>query len=146
MIVKKLIIHHSESPKDTTTKAKILEWHVKKKKPFSTIGYHKVIEIAGKISDGRSEGVQGAHALGANSHSLGICVCGNFDKEIPGTLQIKSLVKVLVSWCKEHDLSEKSIYGHCKTPGVITTKTCPGKNLKVHIIRNRVKEELERVS
>jgi len=128
MEIKKLVVHHSASPRVTTKKSDIELWHTQR--GFSQIGYHKVIEGDGKIVVGRPEDIQGAHAKGANSDSLGVCVVGDFEKEIPTQSQIDSLVLVLVEWCKKYSLTSSNIYGHFNAPGGTTSTSCPGANLK----------------
>lgn len=142
MNVTKLVVHHSASARKTTKKSDIEGWH--KAEGFSEIGYHKVVEGNGTKKEGRSESKMGAHAAGANSGSLGVCVCGNFETEQPAAIQITALVEILSKWCQDHDLDETKIYGHCNVPGGTTTTDCPGKNLKSKLptIRQRVKEEL----
>lgn len=142
MKVKFLVVHHSASKRSNTTKEKIDKWH--KKKGWNGVGYHKVIEEKGAIKDGRSELIQGAHALGVNARSLGVCVVGNFEEEMPTSFQIDSLVKVLTQWCKKYNLDDTAIYGHYNVPGGTTPTACPGKNLKskLHLIKAKVKRNL----
>lgn len=136
--IKKLIVHHSASPRATTTKLDIDKWH--RQRGFSQIGYHKVVEGSGNIVSGRPENVQGAHAKGANHDSLGVCVVGNFENESPTAAQINSLVKVLVEWCKKYNLKPTDVYGHTNTPGNVTKTSCPGKNLyaQLPLIKQKV--------
>lgn len=128
MRVFKLVVHHSASPRDTTSVADITRWH--RERGFSGIGYHKVILGSGQIQAGRSESIMGAHALGANQNSLGVCLTGNFENETPSAGQITSLVTVLKDWCRQHSLGVNAIYGHYNVPGGRTATACPGKNLK----------------
>ena len=132
MKIQKLVVHHSASDSATTKKADIEKWH--KQRGFSQIGYHKVIEGNGNIVDGRSETVQGAHALGANHASLGVCVTGNFETSAPSAKQINALVTVLTGWCKAHKLNATSIHGHFNVPVGSTKTSCPGKNLKSQLV------------
>lgn len=143
MKVTKLVVHHSDSKAATTKKSDIERWH--KERGFSTIGYHKVIEGDGKVVDGRSESTQGAHAKGANFGSLGVCVAGAFETEMPSQKQINSLVTVLTDWCKAHKLNTTSIYGHYNVPGGTTDTTCPGKNMKTQlsIVKQKVAQKLK---
>ena len=142
--VNKLVVHHSASAKSSTTKEDIEQWH--EERGFTEIGYHKVIEAYGVKKDGRSEDKAGAHAKGANSDSLGVCVCGNFESETPDTQQLEALTEVLTQWCKDHSLDETKIYGHYNVPGGTTTTSCPGQNLKSKLdeIKLKVKENLEK--
>lgn len=146
MKITKLVVHHSASPRDTTTVAKITEWH--KEKGFTTIGYHKVILGDGSIKDGRSESTMGAHAKGANQGSLGVCLTGNFETEQPTTAQVRSLVVVLSDWCRQHRLKANAIYGHFNVPGGTTATACPGANLKSQMstIKENVTKSLPKYS
>lgn len=141
MNIKKLIVHHSASAK-STTKSDIEKWH--KERGFSEIGYHMVIGANGQKESGRSTSKMGAHAKGANSDSLGVCVTGNFETEQPDIKQVEALTDVLVDWCKTHNLKETNIYGHYNAPGGTTTTSCPGKNLKAKLneIKLNVKEKI----
>lgn len=52
-------------------------WH--RERGFDCIGYHYVIRLDGKIEKGRSVAVPGAHCMGWNAHSIGICYVGGLD-------------------------------------------------------------------
>jgi N-acetylmuramoyl-L-alanine amidase len=142
MNVNKLVVHHSASKK-STTKDEIEKWH--KDRGFSEIGYHMVIEAKGVQKEGRSESKAGAHAKGANSDSLGVCVTGNFEEESPDTEQIDTLITVLAGWCKKYSLDEFKIYGHYNAPGGSTVTDCPGKYLKAKLdeVKLKVKEKVK---
>ena len=144
MNVTKLVVHHSDSKAATTKKSNIESWH--KQRGFTQIGYHKVVEGDGKIVDGRPESSQGAHAKGANLETLGVCVVGEFETEMPSQKQIDSLVKVLTDWCKKYKLNSTSIYGHYNVPGGTTDTSCPGKNmkLKLSVVKQKVTQNLKK--
>lgn len=135
-----LVIHHSASGKSTTVE-QIREWH--KKRGFADIGYHAVIYGDGSLHRGRPESKVGAHALGANTGSLGVCVCGNFENELVGDVQFRRLVRVMAYWCSKYGVSHSRIYGH---RDVGSTKTaCPGNNLykSLTAIKSDVKKLLD---
>ncbi len=138
MKIQKLVVHHSASNSVTTKKADIERWHIQR--GFSQIGYHKIIEGKGNIVNGRPETTQGAHAKGANQASLGVCVIGNFEKDVPTSNQVEALISVLTDWCKKHKLDTTSIYGHYNVPGGSTKTSCPGKNLinRLPIVKQKV--------
>ena len=46
---------------------------------FTDVGYHFYIRKDGRIADGRPVALAGAHALGWNAHSIGICYEGGLD-------------------------------------------------------------------
>ena len=83
-----IIIHHSAS--HDASAAEIHNWHIQR--GWAGIGYHFVIRKNGGIETGRPIDTIGAHA-GAknNTHSLGICLTGNFMNNYPATHQIDAL-------------------------------------------------------
>jgi len=83
--IKKLILHCSATVegKDYSVK-EIRKWHMREPRNWSDIGYHYVIrnDENGTIERGRPVERQGAHTLGENSSSVGICYIGGVDKDI----------------------------------------------------------------
>lgn len=142
--IDKLVVHHSASSSVTTKKSDLERW--RKERGFLEIGYHKVIERDGKVADGRDEGNEGAHARGANSHSLGVCVVGDLEVEIPTSAQIAALESVLVHWCRQYGLTDAHIYGHTNVPGGTTNTLCPGKNLasRLPIVKANIRAALKK--
>ena len=73
--ITELIIHCSATPEGRDyTVADIDRWH--KAKGWKSIGYHYVIYRDGSIHIGRPKEQIGAHCVGHNAHSLGICYIG----------------------------------------------------------------------
>lgn len=64
--------------------AEICRWH--KARGFRTIGYHYVVRLDGRVEKGRPEDEIGAHCLGQNARSIGVCYVGGIDS---GSLQPK---------------------------------------------------------
>jgi hypothetical protein len=76
-----IVIHHSASSRNTTFE-QIRHWHMYgREDPFDDIGYHFVIGPGGGVHRGRTIDVIGAHVLGYNEHTLGICVTGDNTKK-----------------------------------------------------------------
>lgn len=74
--VKYIIIHAADTPADMDIGAKeIRGWHVNEN-GWRDIGYHYVIRRDGTLERGRDESVPGAHAVGHNIHSIGVCMVG----------------------------------------------------------------------
>jgi len=136
-----IIIHHTVSPRDTTTIKQITEWHMEK---FGGsfdgwIGYHYVILGGGEIIKTRPNGVVGMHAYGSNYNSIGIALAGNFKTESPSTEQVSALTKLL----KELYTAYWPVVtlGHKDTWWArIKPTLCPGKNLYEVIGRINKKE------
>lgn len=58
-------------------------------------GYHYVIDKNGKVTQARRDLEGGAHTIGMNYSSIGICMTGNFDITYPTPAQIKALAPLL---------------------------------------------------
>ncbi len=78
MDVKYLIVHCSATKRKMDIGAKEIDrWH--RQQGWLGIGYHYVIRRDGMIEEGRSELKRGAHCVGWNHCSLGICLVGGID-------------------------------------------------------------------
>lgn len=78
--ITEIIIHCSATPegKDFTVDD-IRRWHLARN--FADIGYHYVIYRDGSVHKGRAENIAGAHCLGHNANSMGICYIGGVAKD-----------------------------------------------------------------
>lgn len=78
--INEIIIHCSATPEGrNVTTADIEAWH--KQRGFSEIGYHYVIYLDGSVHIGREESKVGAHCLGHNANSIGVCYIGGVAKD-----------------------------------------------------------------
>lgn len=76
--INKLIIHCSATPEGRSVSVSdITRWH--RERGFRTIGYHYVIYLDGSVHAGRPVSEEGAHCLGQNRNSIGICYIGGLD-------------------------------------------------------------------
>jgi len=75
------------------------------------IGYQFFIEWSGKITQGRSETETGAHTIGQNNNSIGICLAGNFSRigehNLPSREQQESLRNLLISLMKKQSINQE---------------------------------------
>ncbi len=78
--IKEIIIHCSATPegKDFTVQD-IDKWH--RQRGFKGIGYHYVIYRDGSTHQGRDLECAGAHCMGHNANSIGICYIGGVAKD-----------------------------------------------------------------
>lgn len=134
--IKEIIIHCSAS--DWGNADVIDEWH--RERGFDEIGYHFVI-MNGKVSSdskyrkakdgmieqGRDIEVQGAHCLGHNSYSIGICLIGN--EAFTAEQLFTSLPFLLGELMQTYSLSKSDIHCHYE----FSNKTCP--NVPIERIR-----------
>lgn len=78
-MIKEIIIHCSATHEGKEFHASDIDrWH--KQKGWIEIGYNYVITLDGKVEKGRPEGAVGAHTVGHNRDSIGICYIGGLEK------------------------------------------------------------------
>jgi N-acetylmuramoyl-L-alanine amidase len=92
---------------------------------WNGIGYNWFVEKTGLLRKGRDEKLTGAHTIGYNNKSIGICLAGNFDATFPTTKQIETLKKLLEDKSLEYGITIDKIVPHRK----FAKKTCYGVNL-----------------
>jgi len=129
MIPDKIILHHSlTEDSGTVSWGAIRRYHIETMS-FNDIGYHWGVELVGdhyEILMGRRPDLIGAHSIGQNAQSVGICVVGNYDLD-PLNDEIKSSLQTLLTWIiLNYKIPKTQIYGHCE---FASYKSCPGKNL-----------------
>lgn len=108
-----------------------LGWHV---------GYTYVIESDGETTQCRSHNETGAHTIGMNNSSIGICLTGNFDMEMPTKKQLYSFLELWHKLKTEYpNLTVYDIVPHRN----YSTKSCFGKNLPDDYFQKIVKNSLE---
>lgn len=129
----KIIIHCSATPKGVDySAADIDRWH--RQRGFRKIGYHYVIKLDGTIEKGRLEDEMGAHTLGQNMNSIGICYIGGLseDKEIAEdtrTEEQKTAIKGLIKSLKRK-YEEKGIILTVHGHNEFANKACPCYDVK----------------
>lgn len=127
-VINEIIVHCSATRegKDITVHD-IDSWH--KQRGFRCIGYHYVIYLDGSVHIGRPENEEGAHCLGHNRNSIGICYIGGLDingkpKDTRTDEQKKSLTE-LIRTLKTR-FPQASIHGHNE----FANKACPCFDVK----------------
>lgn len=76
--IDKIILHCTATPEGReVTVADVTAWH--KERGFRTIGYHYLVYLDGTVVRGRREEEIGAHCLGQNAGSIGVCYVGGLD-------------------------------------------------------------------
>lgn len=129
--ISKIIIHCSATPEGRHHTVKDIDrWH--RDRGFAEIGYHWVVYLDGSIHPGRNENIAGAHTVGHNANSIGICYIGGVDESMKikdtRTAQQKTALRNLVS-----DLLKKypgaTIHGHNE----FAAKACPSFNVKTEL-------------
>lgn len=134
-----LIVHHTggtdANPKQSTqgqSFAVVNSYHQTRWPHFLSslgfhIGYHYFIDRDGLVTQGRADTDEGAHTIGKNSESLGICLAGNFDIGVdrPTPAQISSLKDLLIKKSKQYNIPIEMIVPH----RTFANKSCYGYSL-----------------
>jgi hypothetical protein len=127
----KIITHHSAYGAGHTVED-VDRWHKDRWAGFASnvhknangefyhVGYHFVIEKDGTVTQTRAISEEGAHCLGQNTTSLGVCFLGNFDVQYPTAPQTKAWKK----WYKEYG-NGLPVYPH----RMYSNTNCHGKLL-----------------
>lgn len=122
--ITEIIVHCSATPegKDYTV-AQIRQWHLQR--GFSDIGYNYIIYRDGSIHEGRNVNISGAHTVGHNYNSIGICYIGGCAKDgkTPKDTRTDAQKKTLISLLKtlKARYPKAKIYPHYK----FAAKACP---------------------
>lgn len=123
MEIKEIIIHCSATKEGQEFHVSDIDrWH--KAKGWAMCGYNWVITLDGNVEKGREEGTVGAHTVGHNSKSIGICYIGGLDKngkakDTRTDKQKAALWKLLITLIKKYP--KATIHGHNE----FANKACP---------------------
>ncbi|GEM_PF-5583217 len=137
-----IIVHHTAgSLKDTFED--VNRWHKERWPNFVSslghhIGYHYFIDATGKVTQGRAENEEGAHTIGKNTESIGICLAGNFSRpgEMPTEAQERKSVELIREIQKRWDIPNENIVPHRK----FAATECYGKNLDDYWVQSLFKK------
>lgn len=132
----KLIIHHSggtdADPLADSSGYTVEQCNIDHKARFNFksslgwyVGYQFFIDKNGRVTQCRADNEEGAHTIGQNKSSIGICLAGNFDATFPTERQIEALKELLKVKMSAYSIPPSEIYPHRK----FASKTCYGKKL-----------------
>ncbi|XP_070569474.1 peptidoglycan-recognition protein SC2-like [Ptychodera flava] len=129
MPVPYVILHHTAWPERCFTleegcaqMRRIQDFHMDENKWWD-IGYTFCVGEDGRVYEGRGWNTQGAHSIGFNDKSIGLCIMGCFTKDLPNQRALDATEKFL-AYCVENNklIQDYTLYGHCQTK----IKDCPG--------------------
>lgn len=149
-----LVLHTAAYSGRNCDASVIDSWH--KKRGWQGIGYHYVIlnnrhdnKPDGELEAGRGNNISGAHCLGLNGKSLGICCVGHGDKEDFTEKQYITLITLCRKLMAKHHIPLENVIGHREVniladKGSVasryrTSKTCPGRLVNMDNIRQLIK-------
>jgi N-acetyl-anhydromuramyl-L-alanine amidase AmpD len=154
--VEYLVVHTAAFPHRNCDRDLIDRWH--RDRGWSGIGYHYVIindlhdDLAdGTVQEGRSISTPGAHVLGLNRRSVGICCVGHGDRQPHTEAQRESLLHLLSDLLDRFPRTTvDGVIGHREVnrlvrEGVLdaayrTSKTCPGTQVDMDEVRAQLRE------
>lgn len=131
-----IITHHAVSAPQHTVED-VDDWHKDRWPGFTSavyrnkrgkrfhVGYHYVIERDGTLTQTRAEYEEGAHTIGMNLSSIGVCFMGNFDKETPTEAQVTTWKRLYTEIQRRHHIPPENIHPHRR----YANKSCHGSLL-----------------
>jgi N-acetylmuramoyl-L-alanine amidase len=128
--VKRITLHHtSEYPgMDKLTDMQVIQSIAKYHRStlgWADIGYHYIVGRDGRVYEGRSSQLQGAHTGGHNENNLGISMMGNYVHQLPSKRQLDALKLLLAEKYQTYGLSAQNLFGHRD----FKATECPGAAL-----------------
>lgn len=138
--VRRITVHHTATPRDgarsiadAAKELRSIQNSHQGERGWADIGYHYLIDGAGRIWEGRQAQYQGAHAGNreANRGNLGIALLGDFDQRPPSREQEAALVRLLQSLMGTHGVSANRVLGHNDVSTEFRSggTSCPGHHL-----------------
>lgn len=131
-----VILHHAEA--SSATVWDINDWHLSN--GWVGIGYHYYIRKDGSLYRGRPEWAVGAHAVGHNDRSIGICCEGAYMTEAMPAAQLTSLKALLRDIMGRY--GKLTLLRHKD----VNSTDCPGKNFPWAEAQRYMIEEDEKVT
>lgn len=134
-----IILHHSLTEDGPTVSWQAIRNYHVNTLGWRDVGYHWGVEWIHRgyeVLMGRPMDQDGAHTRGMNDRAIGICVTGNFDVQTPVSAMFARLVPLLRFLSDVFEIPVDNIEGHRD----YASKSCPGKNFSVELVRKLVKE------
>lgn len=97
------------------------------------IGYHYLIDPAGRIWQGRSVSLQGGHVKDQNEHNLGIVVMGNFDQHKPTPESLAALDLFVADQMRRYRVPISRVFTHQE----LAPTACPGRFMQRYMLATR---------
>ena len=139
--ISRITLHHEGAPDtpvyftDTRTVAERIELdrQAHLERGWGDIGYHYIIDRAGRVWEGRPIQYQGAHVRDNNEHNIGVMCMGNFDIQQPSEAQLSSLAAFTQKLRRKHNVSVNRVFTHQE----LMPTHCPGRSMQPRIAAMR---------
>ena len=119
--IENIVVHHSLTTQGSAEA--FARYHVETN-GWPGIGYHFVIEKDGDIDWCNDLETKSYHVGNSNRIAVGVCLVGDFRKELPTTNQMDSLYKLLDALMLDLDVSVSEVKGHSEMT-TYSWKPCP---------------------
>ena len=147
--IKKITLHHGgveyKGDQRTDHYLRNLQFWSRRDRPWPDIPYHFIIDLDGKIWEGRP--IQFAGDTNTEYDPTGhvlIVLIGNYEIQKVSKRQLDSTIELMVSLCQKFKLNPDEIAGH---KDYSNNTDCPGKNLYRYLdggtIVSEVKNQLK---
>lgn len=126
-----LVVHHTAGGRPTTYEdarqemRNIQRMH-QRDRGWTDIGYHLVIDGAGRVWEGRSLDVVGAHTHMNNTGTIGVSFMGNYEHQHLSARQLAAYAALRLR-LRAKGFRIKQVKGHRQMPHNSTA--CPGRNV-----------------
>lgn len=100
---------------------------------WGDIGYHYIIDRAGRIWEGRPTAYQGAHVKYNNVGNIGVMCLGNFDEQSPTAAQLDALNQHVLRLMSLYRVPTYRVFTHQE----LMPTRCPGVSLQRHMLAVR---------
>jgi hypothetical protein len=127
-------VHHTDGHPRTKLTDSIEEvrgiqaFHQGPERNWADIGYHFVIDGAGRVFEGRHADVLGAHAGGANTDNIGIAMMGDYNRDQLSEDQKTALRRLITFLALRYRVDPKQ-KGFIQPHMHYSNTDCPGKNV-----------------
>lgn len=144
--IRRLTVHHSAlyfrdtRPGTCAAQIQLIQNDHMRNRGYGDIGYHFLIDPAGRIWQGRDLRWQGAHASGSNNiGNIGVCVLGNFVRgrngQGPTAAQVQALRQLTRAAMQRYGFGPDGIYCHSD----LKATDCPGPLMEA-VVAEMVRE------
>jgi len=131
----RLTVHHagnrvsSETARNSVAYAieNILASHSERN--YGDIGYHFIVDFAGRVWEGRSLAYEGAHVSSENVGNIGVMLLGNFEEQRASREQLSAMQGLVELLRERYRIKRHRVYGHRD----LGASVCPGKYLYPHV-------------
>jgi len=139
-VVERMTVHHEgwtpvwfDDVQSTSKRLESIRRSHLKRFQAGDIGYHFVIDRAGRVWQGRDLRYQGAHVRDHNANNIGVMVLGNFDLQRPTKAQLSTLGFTLAQLMQRYRILSKHVVTHQE----LNVTSCPGKSLQSQVVAMR---------